>query len=150
MKKILSVFLIVIVIFTASFAIAEDETTVTELMQSMLNFTKERLDSLIEFYQGNPGSFDDEYAEMTYRYFVLYRTMNEIVSIETNYELKQNEFSLGKGIREKEIFNETSINTDEMLEQIYYSYWFSFRKKEVTIEQLMELIINQAKVSKTT
>ncbi len=148
MKKviILIIVLFLTIVSTPTFAEGDDDTSVKELMDSVRSFTFERMNSLFDLYERSPDVFDDEYAEMTYKYFRLYLLLNEIVSIEDNNELKQNVFSGGKGVRKTLIFDELSIVPDKMFEEMYDKEWFAYRNQEKTLTEFMDMLLKLKKI----
>lgn len=147
MKKFVLWGLIFVFLFSFSCSIAE--TSVSELMTTFQNFSKKRLDSIIAFYQQSPDDFDEEYVEMAYKYFRLYKSLVQMIAIEDNYELKQGVLSQGKGVRGSMIFDGMASKADKLLNDLYEEQWYKYRNGEVTKEKLMDIVIDQLNVEKT-
>ncbi len=135
MKRLISIVLIIILIGSMANSLADESYYTVSYVDAMLQM-------LVEEYGKNPDVFDAEYNEMLFVYFQLYRLLRNADLVYSNLELKSNELSGGKGIREDLILNAQLAEADYQLDQYFLQVWKEYRTGQRSSEDFTKLMIN--------
>ena len=138
MKRIILVLLAIVMLVTMTVSTSAEQGNdlpISEFQEKLVAVIGEMLDK----YLRDPERFDIESTEIAYKYLLMYIQLQDLESIELNYNMIP--VLGGKGFRHSMIQDAELADTEHELYGMLIDDWWNFRKGKVSKDTIMDTVM---------
>ena len=144
MKRFITSILMMIIlsVLLSGISYAADENTRADAIDSMQKYTSTILESIYSVYQKYGASMmDEDYVELTYRYYCLYSDLNALHLKELHFNIKNNPLG-ATTVFGTDLENERS---NQLINDFIKDEWFKYLEGETSKDEFLDFLMSMVK-----